>query len=170
MQPQEMIRTYHQDSYAIRSWLESYVKPHLTPDVSSYAPGRMRCWLGEEPSLTSRDTRPALPISEETYAVFSSVARFPVDYVLCTFSGAESPVGIRPHRDAGYADHVAATWNVSGTCRMKVWMDRNATESGGFLECWLTPGAVVHFPCKHLHSAEPSTYRWALHFWRAKLR
>ncbi len=36
----------------LTAWLEQYVKPRLGSDVSGYARGRRRAWLGTEPALT----------------------------------------------------------------------------------------------------------------------
>jgi hypothetical protein len=46
-----LIRTL--DTAALLTWLERTIRPALKPDISNYAKGRLRCWLGTEPTLTS---------------------------------------------------------------------------------------------------------------------
>jgi len=158
-----MITLSSQDPTPVLPWLETYVRPHLTLDVSHYARGRLRCWLGTEPHLGGGQARPALDISDEAWKWFEQAIGWRFDYALCTFSGAESQTGILPHRDAGYAARQAVGWNISGTCLFRYWSPDELAK-----EICLNPGSVIRFDCKNQHSAEPSVNRWAMNFWRAK--
>lgn len=110
---------------ALEHWLRDQVRPHLKPDVSGYARGRLRAWLEVEPSLTNPVThRPGLPVGSSTDGLaacrflqlkrrqspgftldaLATLIDWRFDYCLVTFSGDEQPIGITPHRDARYAD------------------------------------------------------------------
>lgn len=154
---------------AIVRWLESTIRPCLTPDVSNYAKGRLRCWLGTEPTLT----KPArlLPGTEVDPRVLNRLAElisWPFDFCLATYSGDEIGVGIKPHRDAYFARHEARSLHLSGECLWSYWRDRGGIELPHD-ELLLEPGQVIAFDCKRLHAAAPGPKRWNLNFWRRKM-
>jgi hypothetical protein len=78
------------------------------------------------------------------------------DFCLAHYSGDRS-IGIQPHRDASYANREAYGINL-GRCDFTV--GNNIYKLNG--------GEVYSFDCKTLHSADPSTNRWALNLWTAK--
>lgn len=169
------------DPGPIQAWLETYIRPSLTPDVSNYAKGRLRCWLGWEPMLYAPFTsKPAVPTRDETWLWLQDALSIRFDYCLVTWSGPDA-TGILPHRDAGYADYEAWGWHVNGDCRFDYWNDRQsfyAAMSSGEApsdgppthQLGLRPGDLVRFNCKNTHAATPSVGRWNLNFWRRSRR
>lgn len=154
----------------VEKWLESTVRPALRPDVSNYAKGRLRCWLNNEPTLSS-PTRilPGFEVRDEIISRLAELIEWDFDFCLVTYSGDETPIGISPHRDAAFANFDAMSLNVSGECRFDYWEDRGASKkTGPSHSLILTPGDVTAFNCKHLHAATPGPKRWNLNFWRAK--
>lgn len=174
-----MIEVTHVDSTKALTWLEYHVRPHLRPDVSNYAKGRLRVWLRYEPMLFAPfEIRPALAITDYDWDKLHELTGFDFDYCLCTYSGANA-IGISPHRDAGYATYEAMAWNISGTCKFSYWNNRQSFgafpntndfpatgEASHVLE--LAPGDLVRFNCKNLHQAVPSANRWNINFWKKK--
>jgi hypothetical protein len=176
----------------LAAWLESVVRPALSPDVSKYARGRLRVWLGDEPNLFAPfDTRPGLAVSERVLARLKELVEWDFDFCLATYSGDERAVGIAPHMDAGYADFEARSVHVSGECLFNYWENRATLGAGkvtgGFHldrttyevlkdgkpaapthPLVLVPGNVTRFNCKDPHSASPGARRWNLNFWRKK--
>lgn len=164
---------------ALEHWLRDQVRPHLKPDVSGYARGRLRAWLEVEPSLTNPVThRPGLPVGSSTLNALATLIDWRFDYCLVTFSGDEQPIGITPHRDARYADFEARGLNVCGSCVFDYWEGRRSFGRGPAHKEYdpktdaptsrlqLKPGDCLRFNCKNLHAASPSADRWALNFWR----
>jgi hypothetical protein len=159
------------------SFLAANVRPHLKPDVSSYAKGRLRVWLGEEPNLGRPGTRPGLVVPG-LCAALEEIIDWPFDYCLVTYSGDEQATGILPHRDASYANYEAMGLNIIGRSRFLYWNDRQdfgkAPSSGvkgdgpPTHDLVLTPGTLVRFNCKNLHQSVPEPRRWNMNFWRAK--
>lgn len=169
------------DTTKLTAWLETTVRKHLKPDVSNYAKGRLRAWLRIEPSLSDpTKTYKGVPVSEKEWTRLQEIARFPFDFCLATYSGDETATGISPHRDAGYADFEAWGLNVSGECLFNYWMGRESfgrstnkreldpTKDDPTHSMILSPGDLVRFNCKNLHSASPGIKRWNLNFWRSK--
>jgi hypothetical protein len=109
----------------LEAWLAKEVRKHLTADVSSYARGRLRTWLGVEPTLTS-PTRllTGTPVDGKILDRLKELIEWDFDYCLVTYSGDEKGIGISPHRDASYADFEAYALHVSGECRFDYWMGR----------------------------------------------
>lgn len=153
------------DPTMVVPWLEARVRPFLKPDVSNYAKGRMRAWIGTEPSLhRAFPPKPGIDVSDEEWAWLQGLLAFPFDYALVTWSGAEA-TGILPHRDAGYAAPVALGWNLSGTCRFDYFEEETGSPSHSLA---LMAGDVIRFDCKKRHAAQPSANRWGMNLWRAK--
>jgi hypothetical protein len=176
----------------IAKWLEQVVRKALRPDVSNYAKGRLRAWLGEEPMLFAPfDSRPATPVSAKVVARLKELIEWDYDFCLVTYSGDEVAVGIAPHMDAGYADFEARSIHVTGECLFQYWQNREsfgrAPVTGGFHldrqtghvlkdgavaqpthNLLLPVGAVTRFNCKDPHAAAPGVKRWNLNFWRRK--
>ena len=165
----------------LKTWLETAITPRLRPDVSGYARGRMRAWLGVEPSLTDPvRLTPGVPLNESLKKRLADVIDWSYDYALVTYSGESVPIGITPHRDARYADYEAVGLNVSGTCEFRYWEGRQSFgKSRSVVEhtpsvdppthtLTLQPGDCVRFNCKNFHSASPSVDRWNINFWRAR--
>jgi hypothetical protein len=176
----------------LAGWLEAVVRKALRPDVSNYAKGRLRAWLGDEPMLFAPfNTRPGLPVAIQVADRLKELIEWEYDFCLVTYSGDETPIGIAPHMDAGYADFEAVSVHVSGECRFDYWQTRDTFGSGrvstpyvlnrttGVVELagkvappsesvLLTPGVVTRFNCKSPHAATPGVKRWNLNFWRRK--
>jgi hypothetical protein len=178
-----MIQTTHSiaNTDRLAAWLERLVRPHLTPDVSSYARGRLRAWLGVEPPLSSHGReRPGLDVGQRAMDRLAELIEWGFDFCLVTYSG-DGPVGvgIGPHRDASYADFEARGLHVSGEAVFRHWRDyeglgrsrRVGNHTGDdppTTVLTLTPGQVLAFNCKDQHAAEPGPHRWGLNFWRRK--
>lgn len=167
----------------LAAWLEQVVRPHLTPDVSNYARGRLRCWFRTEPPLSpTRPFLPGLPVDDQVWSRLAELVEWDFDYALVTYSGDERAAGIRPHRDASYADYEARAIHISGECRFDYWMGREAFGCAASKrehlpgrdppthQLLLSPGDVVRFNCKNLHAATPGVRRWNLNLWRQKER
>jgi hypothetical protein len=126
-------------------------------DVSSYARGRKRLWLNGlgEPFLGSP---PRLSPSFECQDIHRIISDLDIRYDFCLahYSG-DSAIGIKPHRDASYANPLAYGINL-GQCRFTCNGETHH----------LTGGEIYSFNCKQLHSAEPAPHRWALNLWTAK--
>jgi hypothetical protein len=165
------------DTTKMVTWLERDIKPFLTNDVSSYARGRARAWLGTEPMLFApfKDV-PAVQVHSTILPRLREIIDWDFHYCLVTFSG-ERATGISPHRDAGYADYEAYGLNIIGDCTFSYWNDRRYFGQGpssGLAPATSPPtdvlklqeGHIFHFNCKNLHSAEPSPNRWGMNFWR----
>jgi len=178
-----MIETREAPAYdpeAMRSFLVEVFGPYLTPDVSNYAKGRLRVWVGTEPSLSPRGwARPGLQVHSDVVDAFAEIIGWEFDYWLVTYSGDRQAVGIQPHRDAGYADYEAYGLNCVGECTFSYWNDRKAfgyARSSGTASMngaptdivRMVPGTVVRFNCKNPHAADPLPGRWGMNFWRAK--
>lgn len=176
-----MIETHRleYDEEELREYLDRTVRPHMTPDISNYAKGRLRVWIGTEPSLSKHGKpKPGLQLPKMAQA-FADRINWPFDYCLVTYSGDVNPIGISPHRDASYADYEAYGWNLVGESKFLYWNDRQSfgkSASSGMAphsgppthEINLAPGTVVRFNCKNLHAAIPLPRRWGVNFWRAK--
>lgn len=173
-----MIDVRQVDSSQIAAWCRDALPRYLTPDVSNYAKGRLRCWLGEEPPLGRGDSKPGVPVDDATWANLERWIEWRFDYCLVTFSG-DPPVGILPHRDASFCGFEGMGWNISGTCRFSYWMGRESFGRSPDLKNYtpehppthvveMTPGTLVRFCVKNLHSAGPSRNRWGMNFWRVK--
>lgn len=177
----------------IARWLEQVVRKALRPDVSNYAKGRLRAWLGVEPMLFAPfETRPGLKVSPLILDRLKELIEWDFDFCLVTYSGDEKAVGIVPHMDAGYADFEARSIHVTGECRFDYWQNRETfgagKVTGGFSldrktyqvlgpdgnpaaathPIILKPGDVTRFNCKDPHAASPGVGRWNLNFWRRK--
>ncbi len=177
----------------LAAWLEKIVRPALRPDVSNYAKGRLRVWLGEEPMLVAPfNTRPGLAVAENVVTRLKELVEWDYDFCLVTYSGDRTAVGITPHMDAGYADFEARSIHVTGECRFDYWCNRESfgkgPKIGGFdldrqtyqvldrlgeeaeptHALNLAPGSIVRFNCKDPHAATPGLKRWNLNFWRRK--
>lgn len=148
------------------SILEAEVRPFLEPDVSTYAKGRTRAWLLNEPQLTSNSNdpikvipKPLLNGIEETICRIFESEKFEVNTILCI----NGPAGIKPHRDGSYADPKAIGINL-GTVKWWYGLNRTNTE---LVEVDLPVGAVYTFDCKVLHGSDPiDPNRWAINGWK----
>lgn len=146
-------------------WLETHVRPHLRPDVSTYATGRMRAWLGIEPALhRAFRSQPGVDVDDAMWEQLQQHLNFRFDYALVTWSGEGR--GITAHRDAGYAATEAVGWNLTGSCVFRYFDDETGMPTHVLQ---LQPGDVIRFDCKKRHAAEPSAGRWAMNFWKARL-
>lgn len=166
----------------IEKWLNETIRPTLTPDVSKYAQGRLRAWLNVEPNLYPPfAVNPGIEVSGGIWSRLQTLLEWPFDFCLATYSGDENPIGIGPHRDAGYADFEACSLNVSGQCKFEYWKERwythkakpitpiNPNDPPTDMKI-LLPGQVHLFNCKNLHAATPGTKRWCLNFWKKKAK
>ena len=153
--------------------LQSEIAPHLRSDRSSYAKGRARCWLQEQPSLSKQwSSKPALR-DERLWGWISR--QFPKwgfepDVGLVT----RGPVAIRPHRDASYARWMAFMVNLGQEVRWsyresyKSFRYSEPDESAEPVDLLIPQWAVIRFCCKNPHgvSAPISEDRWSINLWQ----
>lgn len=178
----------------LAAWLERTIRPQLRPDVSNYAKSRLRAWLRTEPPLSApRDAVPGVPVADRLWDRLAELIEWRFDYCLVTYSGDEQPIGITPHRDAGFANYEARNLHLTGECKFDYWLDYpefryttregrtpyqvnprtgKVTLHGKVVEpthnLIMQPGNVVIFNAKNPHAASPSSKRWNLNFWRRK--
>lgn len=156
------------------AFLEEEVRPHLESDVSRYARGRQRVWMGVQPPLDT-ETNHSQPftsglacqtfwdmltvISEETPWRTSRFANWFPETALVSVGG-----NILPHRDATYAD----AWSLGinfGPCRWSIASDRESARPDFHMN--LVGGEVFMFNAKHVHAvSEAAADRWAINAWR----
>lgn len=137
----------------------------LRADVSNYAKGRLRAWIGMEPHLSpdrSKDKPGEIDDKIFNYCTKVFEEFFRVDYVLVTFS-AKQATGISYHRDAGYCKGDAGTINLGGAL---FGIKDRAEKNEQLFE--LTGGEVIVFDSKAPHFCNPQPNRWAIHCWQGK--
>lgn len=174
----------------------SYVEANrdrLTKDVSNYAKGRMRAWIGLEAPLTERHDfqKAAFGYQDWLWGWLSEFCNqhlnFDPELGLIHVGGAdcsdpeEMPIngrggecGIRSHRDAGYADFKAVGINLSGTASFGYWphypdQDRWSKEQNNPAQpqiVQMQPGTCVVFNCKNPHFGQAGPNRWCINAWR----
>lgn len=161
---QERIRTHLNEMY-----LEGGL---LRPDVSNYARGRQRAWLQVEAPLGN--TRPWQPgVRDErlwNWILENIWAEAELGLV------AYGQVGIRPHRDASYADYEARSINLGEIEGW--WYEPGYSDFGPgpqtirhALTYKLAPGDVIRFNCKNQHAViNPAPDRWSINLWRVSDR
>jgi hypothetical protein len=133
------------------------IKTDLTTDISQYAKNRQRAWLNGlgEPHLSY----PKIFESIQHQAIHKFIRNqlgINYDFCLAHYSGDKAS-GIKPHRDASYANREAYGINL-GMCNFTV----------GDKTYDLKSGEVYSFNCKILHSADPSPHRYGINLWTAK--
>ena len=166
MSPQEVETT--------RAIIAAEIEPMMSADVSTYARGRRRAWLGPEPRLGAKRGSNAAqgyyPGPGNTHTAAEAFCRRvwqrflpeepPLGPILVT-SGTQ---GISPHRDASYARPIALTINLGDA----LWLhnaDRHSQARDGLTEIRLTGGEILAFDCKHIHACRPAPDRFAIHLW-----
>lgn len=163
-----------QEVEATRTIVAAEIEPMMSADVSSYARGRRRAWLGPEPRLGARRGSNAAqgyyPGPWNTHAAVEAFCRRiwrrflpeepPLGPILVT-SGTQ---GISPHRDASYARPIALTINLGDA----LWLhnaERHSQQHDSLTEMRLTGGEILAFDCKHIHACRPAPDRLAIHLW-----
>ena len=155
---------------ALVELLETHVRPALTPDVSNYARGRVRCWLQREAPLSSRQGwKPGLrvPVLWDEIGRIWRQAGMPTAEPH-TALAIYGDIGIRPHRDATYAAPMALSVNL-GQVRWGWTPDRGSNDDRDLAWQDMSGGEVLVFDCKHRHAARPAPDRWAIIAWSAKI-
>ncbi len=167
----------------------------LTTDVSNYAKGRRRAWLGLEAPLS--DNRLFMKVHPEfsyrsilwDWLAFYCEANlaFKPEIALLHVGGADcsepeenatdgrgGECGITMHRDAGYADYRAVGINLTGNavfgyrqCYPSVhkWTAQQ-DEAAELQRVVMTPGTSVVFNCKNPHFGQAGPNRWCINAWR----
>ena len=153
----------------MRGHLDAVIGPYLSRDVSNYAPGRTRAWLQWEGPLSQRQSyRPGLRNARlwDWLCECWRNAGYPgLPDLGLALHGA---IGIKPHRDASYANAQALTVNL-GTADWGWHPERNGQDANGLHWQTIEPGDVLKFDCKHKHASrrlDPD--RWAIVLWTAK--
>lgn len=149
----------------ILSILESDIAPFLQPDISSYAPGRMRTWM---PYKAPLDTTANMNAPFEPGVLHGELWQWIVD--LCHKYGMKAQTcliskggNINPHRDTTYADAWAMGINL-GVCNWHIASDRDSAQTDYSMA--LNGGEVFSFNTKHVHAVtNAAPDRWAINVW-----
>ena len=152
-----------------RELLETGVRPHLSPDVSNYARGRVRCWLRWEAPLSARQSyKPGLVVPELWTGISRTWQRSGLPGVPDLALAIYGDIGIRPHRDASYAKAMALSINLGRT----TWgwtPQRESNRDEDLVWFPMTGGEVTVFDAKHRHAArDVAADRWAIIAWQTK--
>lgn len=170
-------------------------KARLVPDVSNYARGRYRAWIGLEAPLT--DVQPFRKAQfgyddflwRWLYEFCQTNLNFEPEIGLVHIGGAncgdpqDNPLdgrggecGIKTHRDAGYADFRAVGINLIGEATFGYipsyphqdrWSkDQNVNAKIETVK--MIPGTCVLFNCKNPHFAQVGPNRWCINAWRIR--
>lgn len=156
------------------AFLEEEIRPHLQADVSRYARGRQRVWMGIQPPLDTEQNHSGpfvaghesrtfwdmlTVIFEETTVRTSRFADWFPETALVSVGG-----NIAAHRDATYAD----AWSLGinfGACRWSIASERDGARPDFHMN--LVGGEVFMFNAKHVHAvSEAAPDRWAVNAWR----
>ena len=155
--------------------LNTEVAPSLTPDVSTYAPGRLRVWIPYEAPLgPTRTWQPGLTDLRLESWLRRTCTGIGFDFgtALATCGG-----GISRHRDASYADYRALDFNLGPAtfCYQKIYpgfeWSREQDKDAPVERYELLGGEVLAFNCKNPHwveNADPT--RWAINVWSISKR
>jgi hypothetical protein len=165
----------------------------LTQDVSNYAKGRYRAWIGLEAPLTNNHTFVEAPFTYkdklwlwlrdfciENINFEPEIALLHVGGANCSnpedkpINGGGGECGITLHRDAAYADYRAVGINLKGEATFGYKdcygvQDRWVREQNPNAETeWvkMVAGTTIVFNCKNPHFAQVGPNRWAINAWR----
>lgn len=165
----------------------------LTEDVSSYAKGRLRAWIGLEAPLSKSQSFKPAPFGYDSrlWLWLERFCKAKLDFApeiaLLHVGGADcgdpdekasdgsgGECGIKTHRDASYADYRAVGINLIGEAVFGYKLgypaqDRWSKEQNDPAPLTLvrmTPGTCVRFNCKNPHFAQVGPHRWAINAWR----
>lgn len=153
--------------------LNSNIADKMTKDVSTYARGRARLWLNQEPTLSYEWTvSPALK-DDRLWNWINAIT--PDDFVPDAALISRGPVGINPHRDARYADYEAYGVNLGEPI---TWQYRQGyqgfcygpQQDSPLLDYAIPAGVIFKFNSKNEHGVgSPITKdRWSINIWRFK--
>lgn len=149
---------------------------HLYPDISSYARGRQRFWIGTEYPLSMRHQQFRSGIRDkrleswirDIWAKSGLPGR--AESALAIYGDVE----IDFHPDAPCADALAIQINLGGTTFVHDTVPAGPENRNGRIytptapiEHTLDIGEVTRFNCKHVHSTvEPVADRWSIIVWQ----
>ncbi len=164
-----IINTLKQETMAeVISHLNNNLQ-RLTPDKSTYSPGRQKYWLQSEWDLKDRIFRPA--VKDERLWTFCKRAMPEADLGLVVYG----EIGIKPHRDDSYADWRGVGINLG---EMESWYYdaqypelkwTKETNPSAPRNIKVLPGQVFEFNTKNPHGANnPAHDRWAIFLWKIK--
>ena len=172
-------------------------KHKLVPDVSNYAKGRYRAWIGMEAPLTDQQRFKPGQFGYDSFVwtwlqkLCREKLSFDPEIALIHIGGANCgepealPVdgnggecGIKMHRDAGYADFRAVGINLIGEASFGYianypHQDRWTKEQDSQAKPQIVnmvPGTCVVFNCKNPHYAQAGPNRWCINAWRIRDR
>lgn len=165
----------------------------LVPDVSNYAKGRFRAWIGCEAPLIDKQTFKPAPFGYDSALWYwldsycNKYLDFKPELGLVHIGGADcsepeaEPVdgrggecGIKMHRDAGYADYRAVGINIKGEATFGYRNDykdqdkwsRDKEHIPKLQIVNMVPGTCIVFNCKNPHFAQVGPNRWCINAWR----
>lgn len=165
----------------------------LTPDLSNYAKGRKRTWIGCEAPLTDKQSFKKVKhdYNSELWILLKDFSQkelgFTPEIALLHMGGAdcsdpeENPIdgrggecGIKSHRDAAYADYKAIGINLSGKAvfgyrdcygSQDSWQGKQ-NMNAEMQTVPMSPGTSVIFNCKNPHFGQAGPNRLCINAWR----
>jgi hypothetical protein len=167
----------------------------LTADVSNYAKGRLRAWIGLEAPLTDKQKFKVAPFGfkDKLWIWLNDFCKnklnFSPEIGLLHVGGADcsdpedepldgngGECGIKRHRDAGYADFRAVGINLIGEATFGYQsfypnQDRWSKEQNANAKLEIVKmsrGTCVVFNCKNPHFAQVGPNRWCINAWRIR--
>ena len=151
--------------------LDTHLKPCLSPDVSTYAPGRTRAWLEIEAPLGPTQTWKQGLHSDMLWPwltrAWQKVWPATAPQLGLAIHGDH---GIRWHRDATYACGPCMIVNL-GPCTFQIDQHRNGPNGHpvDIQDFRLSSGELLAFDCKHQHRGlDAAPQRWSVVLWRRK--
>jgi hypothetical protein len=167
-----------EETDALLRLLGAEVAPRLAVQDKGYARGRQSAWLAWEPSFDAGRAwrRPTGSLWTRLCDLVPGC-----ELAECFRNGAGSSPGIKPHRDAPYAERTAWLVNL-GPTTFRIWLPHGSHPAPGVAHVASPPGRrftehriplaggeVLRFDCKLLHgSATTAEERWAVGLWTFK--
>lgn len=149
----------------------------LRPDVSNYAPGRLRVWLQMEWQLRERDFVPAYRPSEAFWQRCCQLCYETGGFCPDLGLVAKGERGIALHRDDSYAAFQAvsiqlgkAEWTYDHQYPGYEWVpDRQLRPSDP--QTIEVENEIIVFNCRNRHAARPlEAERWSINLWKVSTR
>lgn len=170
----EIVQTLDKQKHDYIISLLETIKHNLKEDVSNYAVGRKRLWLGLEWNL--RDKVFSEGFRHKELELFCKEIWKDVDVALITYSGELNLIGIKLHRDDTYADYLGYGVNLGNDCKFTYIQSypgykysNNPMVPPIEHNLVLKPGDVFCFNTKNKHASYPNINRWSLNLWKSKV-
>ncbi len=157
---------------ALRSHIETNLKPLLLDDKSNYSPGRQVAWVGAEWDLKNKDFKPGI----QDEKLMELVKQVYPDAAIALVTYSPNPgAGINYHRDDSYAANEARSINIGDSewgyraAKEGMKASRDENDAAKYQEFPLESGTVTRFNCKNEHAAiNTEAGRWSINIWSIK--